>query len=312
MIFVTGANGFVGRHFVAAAISSERAVRCLCRNATLSRHRLPVGAIIDEGDLSDVDRLAGFLAGSVAVVHLAASTRGTASELSFTNIEGTRVLCAAAARAGVRRFIYVSSLQADGKYGTDYGKSKRDAEEVVGRSGLDWTVLRPAQIYGDGDTEGLTRIALAAGRLPILPLPNGGRSLIQPVHVADMVQVMIASLDRSHSIGRRYDIAGPQVLSLAEFTTCAAGMQGRRIRQVAIPMWFISSIAKVSAVLGRGSWLSRDVVRAIALDKVADIGPARRDLGYAPADVMSGLGATLGLGPRAQEPVEPRTVGPAV
>ncbi len=235
------------------------------------------------------------LDGCSAVVHLAGLMRGSVPVLARANVEGTRHLCEAAARAGVSRFVNVSSLQADDRFPTEYGASKRAAEQVLRESRLDWTTIRPAHVYGAGDELGLTRVAAAAGRVPVIPVPGGGRSLVQPIYVGDVTRVLLQLLGAQVPASRTYELGGPEVLSLASFIARAARVQGRSILQIPIPVWMIRTVASVTARIPFTASLTPDVARGIALDKTADNGPAIRDLGFTPTGLDAGLEMTFGV-----------------
>ena len=89
-----------------------------------------------------------------------------------------------AARAGVRRFLYVSSLGAD-RGSSDYHRSKFAAEEIVERSGLSWTIVRPGTVYGPGD-EVISTILKMVRSLPAIPVIDDGEQLFQPIWYEDL------------------------------------------------------------------------------------------------------------------------------
>jgi NADH dehydrogenase len=157
------------------------------------------------------------LEGCAAVIHLAAATGKTApSEYFRINRDGTAALVAEAQRAGVRRFLFTSTIAA--KFGNVsryyYAQSKQQAEKIVAGSGLDWTTIRPTMIFGEGSPvlAGLRRLA----SLPVVPVFGNGRALVQPVFVDDLSAAIAAILDDRASYGRTIEIGGPEVLSIEE------------------------------------------------------------------------------------------------
>ena len=292
MIFLTGATGFVGRHVVADALARGLSIRCLVRNRAGIGPDWPAAAEIHEGDLLDEGRIRSGMSGCTAVVHLAAAIRAPRETLWRTNVTGTAGLCAEAERAGIRRFVFLSSLQANGAFDTEYGRSKREAERIVELANLDWTIFRPTQIYGPGDLTGLTRVAQSIGRALVVPVPAGGRVRIQPVSVGDVVRAMLTALDRPAAIRRRYDLAGPDAVSLADFVACAARLQQRRILRLPVPVSLIRVAARLA---GSVSAAGRDALRTLTMDKVASIAEAQTELDYAPTPLSAGLARALGL-----------------
>lgn len=152
------------------------------------------------GDLADSEALAALVSGSQAVLHIAGVVN-TPDPTGFHlgNVAGTEALVAAARSAGVRRFVFVSSLAAREPDLSTYGQSKRHAEDVVRASGLDWTIVRPPAIYGPRDREILE--LFRAARLGVVPMPPPGRASI--VHVTDLSRLLLDLLSAGEAVHQR-------------------------------------------------------------------------------------------------------------
>jgi uncharacterized protein YbjT (DUF2867 family) len=184
-IAVTGATGFVGQALIEETGRSGVRVRALAR-----REQAPgEGVEWLRGDLADRVALAGLVESTRAVLHIAGVVN-TPDPLGFHtgNVVGTEALVDAARRAGVRRFIFVSSLSAREPDLSAYGRSKRHAEEVVQSSGLEWTIVRPPAIYGPRDREMLE--LFRAARWGVVPMPPPGRASM--IHVADLARLLLS------------------------------------------------------------------------------------------------------------------------
>lgn len=151
------------------------------------------------------------------MVHLAAAM-GNASEheLERINVEATRNLLAACERAGVPRMLYVSSIAAGypdlSQY--PYGRSKLAAEALVRGSRLDYTILRPTIVLGEGSPIWQKLRSLAT--LPVLVVIGNGSARVQPVHVDDVARGIVVLLDRSRFSGEVLELGGPEVLTMLE------------------------------------------------------------------------------------------------
>ena len=180
---VTGATGFVGQAVLDEAAKRGVAVRALARRAQDARD----GVEWVRGDLSDDAALADLVRGCDAVLHIAGVVNAPdAAGFIEGNVKGTQGVVQAARDAGTVRFVHVSSLAAREPALSDYGHSKRLAEEVVQVSGLDWTILRPPAIYGPRDTEMLDMFKAARWR--VLPMPPKGRASY--IHVEDLARLL--------------------------------------------------------------------------------------------------------------------------
>jgi UDP-glucose 4-epimerase len=183
-IAVTGGTGFVGQAVIEQACRQGLSLKALAR-----REQAPCeGVEWVPGDLADRAALARLVAGADAVLHIAGVVN-TPDPMGFHlgNVTGTEALVEAAKVAGVRRFVFVSSLAAREPGLSKYGQSKRHAEEVVQASGRDWTIVRPPAIYGPRDREILE--LFRAARWGVVPLPPQGRASI--VHVEDLARLLV-------------------------------------------------------------------------------------------------------------------------
>lgn len=182
---ITGATGFVGQATLDVAVSKAFNVRALARSPQAARDRVEWV----RGALSDKVALASLVEGVDAVIHIAALTN-TPDPAQFepANVGGTANVIEAAKAAGVRRFVFVSSLSAREPSLSAYGASKAKAEGLVEESGLDWTMVRPAGVYGPRDTDYLD--LFKAAKLGIVPVPKEGRSSL--IHVEDLARLLVA------------------------------------------------------------------------------------------------------------------------
>jgi len=183
MILITGGTGYVGKELLKSLNADD--VKILARKGSL----IPKNYEAVYGDLMDKDSLVKAVDKVDCVVHLAAVTHArNMSEFYKINVEGTKNLVEACKNSKVKRFIFISSMAVCRKYLDDYGKSKRDAEEIIKNSGLSYVILRPTMIYG-GDSEVIKRFISYVKKIPfIIPMIGKGSGKIQPVHVNCLVR----------------------------------------------------------------------------------------------------------------------------
>ena len=256
-IAVTGATGFVGQALIEEAGLSGVRVRALAR-----REQAPCdGVEWLRGDLADRAALARLVEGTQAVLHIAGVVN-TPDPLGFHtgNVVGTEALVDAARRAGVLRFIFVSSLSAREPDLSAYGRSKRHAEEVVQTSGLEWTIVRPPAIYGPRDREMLELFRMAAKGFVALP-PRGRLSVI---HVDDLARLLLALLPGGADVSCQTfepDDGHAGGWSHASFARAIGWGVGRRITPLALPAGVLRAAARGDRLLRReGAKLTADRV----------------------------------------------------
>lgn len=195
------------------------------------------------------------LKGADTVVHLAASTgKLSAREHQRVNVIGTKALVDSCRENGVRRLMFLSTIAVKfpDKRGYPYAQSKSDAEEIVRRSGLEFVILRPTIVGGPGSPvfAGLTRLAL----LPVLPLFNGGRALVQPIHVQDLARFVLSVLDEDPFVGDTLEFGGPQVVAIKSLLEgLRIRIKGRIGRAISIPTApLLPLLRMVESIVGPG------------------------------------------------------------
>jgi len=267
-ILVTGASGFVGRAVVTAFAQSDRTIRAAVRRPPEPAFAAGV-EVVQHPDLSQSFDWKPYLEGVDQVVHLAgiAHTGGVAPQLyDRVNHRATAELAAASAAAGVRHFVFVSSIRAqsgpsadhalterDAPAPTDaYGRCKLAAEAAVRSSGVPFTILRPTLFYGPGVKGNfalLLRAALSRFPLPVKDFVNR-RSLIS---VDNFIAALDFVLSSPATIGETYVVADPGIPPrLSDLIATMRRAQGRRPLVLPLPTHYLETPLRL---LGRdGTW----------------------------------------------------------
>ncbi|MBV7255578.1 NAD(P)-dependent oxidoreductase [Pacificimonas sp. WHA3] len=271
---ITGGTGFVGQHLIERAVAAGHGVTALTRRGQPSRS----GVTWTPGDLSDDAALMELCTGADAVIHVAGVVNAK-DEAGFRagNVEGTRTMLRAAAAAGVKRFIHVSSLSAREPGLSLYGASKAKADRLVEASGLDWTIVRPPAVYGPGETEMLDLYRLAAKGWGVVP-GKGRFSLIYVTDLADALIALAASGAGMHGIFEIEDGSGGlDHRDMAKLIGDAVGTRPRALRLPLAALNIGAAADTLRAKLAGGRpKLSFDRARYIAHpDWTADVGPLR-------------------------------------
>jgi NADH dehydrogenase len=188
--------------------------------------------------------------GVAAVLHLAGivSERGADGSFDRINVEGTRHVVEAAAQAGVRRLVYVSSLGAE-RGESAYHRSKRSAEELVRRFAGEWVVMRPGNVYGPGD-EVISLLLKMVRVLPLVPAIDGGDHRFQPMWVEDLAEALAQALEREDVIGRDLDLAGPDVTCMNDLIERLSALTDRSPVRVPVPGFLSILGARALGLLG--------------------------------------------------------------
>ena len=148
MIFITGSTGFIGKYLLKQLSKTEKNVTCLV-------HKKKTGLIEGcdyiqvVGDLLDSSSFSKHIKKDDTIIHLASIIDSKNKSLIYeVNVNGTKNLVKASKKAGIKKIIYVSSINAKLNKG-DYAKSKKQAEEIIKSSGLNYVIIRPTLVYDD-------------------------------------------------------------------------------------------------------------------------------------------------------------------
>lgn len=256
-VAMTGTTGFVGGATLELALSKGLTVNALTRRPQLPRH----GVHWVHGTLDDPASLDALVKDTDAVLHIAGVVNAPdRAGFQAGNADGTRHILDATQRAGVRRFVHVSSLAAREPALSDYGWSKERAEAHVIASPLDWTIIRPPAIYGPGDREMLDLFKMAAKGIVMLP-PGGHLSVIE---VSDLARLLLALVgDSARSIGATYeaDDGVPQGWSHKDFGRAIGQAMGRNAVPIATPRALLSLASRLDRLMrGKAAKLTADRV----------------------------------------------------
>lgn len=244
-ILITGASGLIGGRLRAALLARGHAVIGVAR-------RVPDGAPAGTWIALDIANSTpaawrAHLQGIDVVVNAVGIFRERGTQRFDTlHLRAAQALFQACADAGVRRVLQVSALGADAGAQTPYHRSKKAADDLLLALPVDAVVVQPSLVFGvQGES---ARMFLAWASLPWLPLPAGGRQALQPVHVDDAAQALVALAEDEPGRwrGRRVALVGPQALTLAGYLrSLRAALALPATRGIAVPASWMALAARI-------------------------------------------------------------------
>jgi 2-alkyl-3-oxoalkanoate reductase len=311
LALVTGATGLVGSHLVERLARDGWTVRAMVRDPAGARWLEPLGAAeIVPGDVLDAAAVGRAAAGATAIFHTAAAISPKAGWEAFrsTNIDGTNAIIDAT-RASGARLLHLSSVAVYGRarWGTEpthedlplpplpehayYARSKRESEQLVmdaqARGEIWAAAVRPNWIYGERDRQFIPR-ALKMFALPVVPLIEGGHSILSMVHAGNVADAAVRAVGVDAAAGRVYNTTNDFAVSVADFIRLGAEGLERRVRTVSVPLWAAEgamNLVKASVRLAKGREMSghaSGIVPALSRDNPFTSDRARRELGWDP------------------------------
>ncbi len=314
-VAVTGGSGFVGSAVCRLAHEMGWDLLVVGRNKrSFDAARLPASVAFAAGDVTKPPSLDGLFDGVDVVIHAAGQVGGwdvDETKLFLVNAEGTRHVLAESIRAGVSRFVHVSTpgvcgfsgclVEEDAPYAPRgaYEESKVAGERIVlsRRREIGVVVLRPDFVYGPGDRRRVGLFRAVQGRRFFIP--GTGDACWRPTHVEDVARAVVEAVVSPAALGQVFNVAGPRVVRVAEFFDTMAQVLGASTVPRDIPVGVVRGVAGlaeafVGGVLGRKPPLTRSQVDFLTMDHGTSADKAFAVLGFtARVDIAEGLAQTV-------------------
>jgi len=258
LVTIFGGAGFIGRYVCEFLFRSGVRVRVATRDPRNDYFLQPLAQVgqfgFEKADITNRDSVRNAVKSATAVVNLC-GVFGRA--MHGVHVEGAHNIAEAAREAGAAALVQVSAIGADPSARSNYGRTKGEGEEAVRQAFPNATIIRPSLVFGPEDD--LTNRFAAMARLPFLPIVAARRNF-QPVYVRDLAKAIgMAALDPGRFGGKTYEIAGPQVMSMAELHHAILEITGQDPQIVHMPDFIAGLIAKLGwlpgAPLTRDQWL---------------------------------------------------------
>jgi uncharacterized protein YbjT (DUF2867 family) len=293
MLLLTGATGSIGSRLLPLLLERGEDVRCLVRDPRkLGSRRVDVQiALGDLGDLSDPHTVRQSLRGVDTVVHLAATIRDQPPRrIEELNGLATVRLLRGAERAGVRRFVFFSALDAGAAQRTRFFRAKWVAERAVETSPLETSVFAPSIVYDHSDP--WITLLRRFSFLPVLPVSGEGRAAFQPIWAQDVAECVMAAL-AGEGLRPRYELAGPETLTYDEMSDLVSRIAGRPRDLVHVPLPLIkASLQGLRIVFGEAVFATWEEAELMEVAMTSERGTAdAQALGVEPRSMSDVLAA---------------------
>lgn len=267
MILVTGATGFIGRSLMARlereGIEARPYHGRLISHLTLREH----------------------LEGVQTVVHLAgAEARGRNHLLQHVDVEGTALLLDECRRAQVQHFVLLSRLGAETASMHALLRAKGEEERLVRNSGLPYTILRSATLYGRDDRFTEIILSCALWSWPFVWLPGGGQMALQPLWVEDVTSCLLIVVQKeARFVGKTITVAGEERLHYREMVRRMLVVKGCHRLAVPLPMVMLRPLSRLLFQWWHWPPITQYFVDRMFVPEVTDTDTVLRYFGFRPA-----------------------------
>jgi NADH dehydrogenase len=289
-IFIAGGTGFVGEHLIKELQKSGHSVR------TLLHSRSTNGGEVEQvaGDITRPETFEQGLNGCDAVINLVGIIREfPARGITFEklHVRATTNLLAAAAGNGIHRYLQMSALGTRPAAVSAYHQSKWRAEELVRKSGLEWTIFRPSLIFGPHDTF-INMLAAQLRLAPIMPVIGSGSYRLQPIHADDVARCFTLALMMPESIGQTYELCGGDRVSYeALLNMIAAALERPRPFKPHLPLGLMKLAIPLLQKIPQFP-ITMDQLQMLLEESICG-GEWQKTFGFEPHGLQAGIGEYL-------------------
>jgi NADH dehydrogenase len=288
-----GGTGFVGRYLTDALTRAGHEVRLLVRRDPGRSGVTQPNVGVVEGTIGDSDAIRDVLLGAdVAIYNIGILRENPSRGITFEALqhEGACRVIDVCVELGVSRVLLMSANGVEQEQ-TDYQRTKRAAEKCLEGSGLEWTIFRPSVIFGDprGAMEFATQLRRDIIDSP-LPAPlfytgilpnNAGQFELSPVHVEDVAELFVKSIDDPRFVHRIVPVGGPDVLTWAVILRAIAQASGKRYFAAPVPACAVDMAARLFERFPAFP-LTKDQLKMLLQGNVANSGAIFEEAGIRP------------------------------
>ncbi|MDD5173878.1 MAG: NAD-dependent epimerase/dehydratase family protein [Candidatus Omnitrophica bacterium] len=304
---VTGATGFVGSHIAERLVKEGEEVLALVRKTSNTGFLSGIGVKFAYGDINDLESVRKAMRGIDIVYHSAALADEWISpkEAYRVNVEGTKNLLDAVREAGVKRFVFISSLAvlgmkdhhgtpADSPYyktGDSYIDTKIDSERLVmdyyEKYGLPVTVVRPGFVFGPRDNKLIPRLSERLGKKQFM-FVGSGKNKINAVYVENLTDAIISAARSEKSVGQKYNVTNDSGMTLEDLVFKIVDIWKFDTPKKHIPKFMAYLVCNILTAMARLAkakeppYITKTRIKFLSLNLDFDIKKTKDDLGYDP------------------------------
>lgn len=275
-VFIIGGTGFIGSR-LSRKLAGKYETVCLVKEEDKDKLR-DLNVEIKVGDMFNKHSIERAIENVDVVIHLASSHLKGKEEL---NLVGSKNIIESCKKKKVNKIVFISSMATKRKILDDYGKTKLKIEELVKKSGLKYTILKPTMVYSE---DNLSQIGRSLKMLPfIIPIVGDGNYEMNPVYIEDIIDVIEKSIDNIKTDNKSYDVAGGDKLSFNEIIDISRKRFSIKKIVVHFPISLCLIIFRFFPII------SLDAIKGIKESTNADITNLKKDFKINPIKFEEGI-----------------------
>jgi len=257
MILLTGATGFIGNRVLQELSKKNLKVRCLVRKPASSKNPNITYATGDVLDYESLSRATAGVETAYYFIHMMGN-QPAGKQKKFDELDRLAInnMVRACRQNGVKRIIHLTGIRNPRERLSRHLESRKEVEEIIRNSGIDYTIFRASIIIGKGGAA-FDILETAVHKFPIIPIFDWENTMVQPVYIDDVIRYLVECLDRKETLNKCFDIGCSEVFTYKELIQQYAGEIGLKRFFIRIPgAWHWIS----AKVLGKLSPVNPNVV----------------------------------------------------
>jgi nucleoside-diphosphate-sugar epimerase len=285
MVLLIGATGFLGPEVLKALLAKNYKVNCLVRPSS-SRTTL-LGIAKSAG--KNIDFSTGTLESGDSIITVIKKAK---SVIYIVDLEHTHLLetfLKTAARAELKRVIFISSTTVLIPLESRTKSQKIKSENLIKKSGLDYTILRPSMIYGSEDDPNFSKMIKFIKDKGFFMTFGSGNNLIQPIYIEDVAGSISSIINNKKTYKKTYNIAGEKPLKYNGMLEIVKEKLKKRFRVIKLPIRLSRFLISIYAGISRNPLLTADQIERMGVNKAYSYQKAREDFGFSPVSFEKGI-----------------------
>lgn len=268
-VLLAGGTGFVGSNLARRLVREGHQVHILLRPGSEYKHDISLNVTYVGTDFERTDIVLpgnpDVIINCIGIIREFPSRGITFENIHFKLVE---YLVKLAKIHNINRFIQISALGTGPTANTEYFRTKYMAEELLLSSNLHTTIFKPSVIFGPGD-DFINMIAGYIRRFSIMPVIGDGNYRLQPVCIEDLCGVIMKAINDDFSFEKRFDIAGPDILTFNELVDIVATAVGKNAKKLHQPVFVMRTLA---ALFDRFRWfpVTREQIAMLFMENFTD------------------------------------------
>lgn len=277
-ILVSGANGFTGRFVCEELIKRNISFSVILRPGSDYQWFKEKNIFVFYADLNNSRQLTKVLDGSHIFINIASIGFGAAKTILNSCNDSS-----------IERVIFISSTSIFTNLNSKSKKIRLEAESIIKRSNLNWTILRPTMIYGTPDDRNMIRLIKWIDKVAFIPIFGKGNSKQQPIFVADLAWSIVEIINNKKTFNKIFNLSGKEPITFLRIINIISSYVGKKPLKIYLPYLFFAKIFKLFELLGLKFFIKSEQIMRLNEDKTFSYSEAAKVFGFKPKDFSEGI-----------------------